>query len=143
VNRRCRLAQLIHSSVLIALERRQFPLERLAAFFPGALLAIAAITVSELLVGVHLADTPERRRQRLALVDAVLDLVEPIPFDVRAARAHAGLWADLRRSGVAIGAHDLQIAATALANGHELVTANPRDFGRVPGLVVRAFTPPD
>jgi predicted nucleic acid-binding protein len=38
---------------------------------------------------------------------------------------------------VVIGAHDLQIAATALADGHEVVTVNEREFGRIPGLVVR------
>ena len=37
-----------------------------------------------------------------------------------------------------IGAHDLWIAATALAHGMGVATANPRDFRRVPGLRVLA-----
>ena len=36
-----------------------------------------------------------------------------------------------------IGAHDLQIAATALAWGYAVLTDNLRDFHRVPGLEVR------
>jgi predicted nucleic acid-binding protein len=60
-----------------------------------------------------------------------------IPFDLPAARDYAQLTVDLRRSGQAVGAHDLQIAATALSGGFEVVTHNLRDFTRVPGLGVR------
>jgi len=35
-----------------------------------------------------------------------------------------------------IGAHDLQIVATAIAGGHALVTLDVADFSRVPGLEV-------
>jgi tRNA(fMet)-specific endonuclease VapC len=42
----------------------------------------------------------------------------------------------LAGSGASIGAHDLQIAATALAHGFRLVTANLNEFERVPGLLV-------
>jgi tRNA(fMet)-specific endonuclease VapC len=38
-----------------------------------------------------------------------------------------------------IGANDLWIAATALANGFALVTSNPGDFSRVTGLEVESF----
>lgn len=37
-----------------------------------------------------------------------------------------------------IGAADLMIAATALANGHAVMTNNVREFERVPGLEVLA-----
>jgi predicted nucleic acid-binding protein len=33
-----------------------------------------------------------------------------------------------------IGAHDLQIAATAIHHGHAVVTLNQQEFGRVPGI---------
>lgn len=106
---------------------------------PDAVLAIATITVSELLVGVYLANTPQRRHERGALVEAILEILDPIPFTLGIARVHAQLLVDLQRAGTPIGAHDLQIAATALAGGHEVVTANVREFRRVPGLVVRTF----
>ena len=45
----------------------------------------------------------------------------------------------LRINGVLIGANDLWIAATALANQKPLVTRNTRDFARVPGLEVIGY----
>jgi predicted nucleic acid-binding protein len=70
------------------------------------------------------------------MVEAVLARTIVIPFDLAVARVHARLTAELRRAGVSVGAHDLQIAATALEGAHQIVTANRRDFDRVPGLTV-------
>lgn len=53
------------------------------------------------------------------------------------ARVYAQLLVELRKSGQTIGAHDLQIAATALSGGFEVATHNVRDFIRVPGRSVR------
>jgi tRNA(fMet)-specific endonuclease VapC len=123
--------------VLIALERRAMTLQDLDALIPGGVAAVSAITISELLVGVHLANTDERRERRQSLIDTILSQTLLIPFDLDVARVHAELVARLRPAGVVIGAHDLQIAATALAGGHEVVTVNEREFGRVPGLRLR------
>ncbi|HLH21188.1 MAG TPA: PIN domain-containing protein [Chloroflexota bacterium] len=54
-----------------------------------------------------------------------------------AARVHARIWSDLATIGQPIGAHDLLIAATALAHGYAVLTNNLREFQRVAGLVVR------
>jgi tRNA(fMet)-specific endonuclease VapC len=48
----------------------------------------------------------------------------------------------LRSLGVRIGAMDLRIAATALANGMTVVTRNTVDFERVPGLRIEDWTLP-
>lgn len=56
------------------------------------------------------------------------------PFDLGQARVHARIWADLASRGEMIGAHDLQIAAAALALDHELATLNVHEFRRVAGL---------
>lgn len=56
------------------------------------------------------------------------------PFDLAEARCHARLWAELEARGVMIGPHDLQIAATGLAAGHEIATLNVQEFQRVPSL---------
>lgn len=125
------------TSALVEIERRGMTVQELAPELATADLAIAAITASELLVGVNRANSPERRRQRQERVEALFALCPPIPFDLAVARVHADLIAQLHPAGIVIGAHDLQIAATALAGRHELVTANVREFGRVPGLVVR------
>jgi predicted nucleic acid-binding protein len=50
------------------------------------------------------------------------------------ARRHAELWAELASRGAPIGAHDMLVAATALANAFELATLNRGEFERVPGL---------
>jgi predicted nucleic acid-binding protein len=99
-------------------------------------MAISAVTASELLVGVHRARTDEQRVRRSFTVEEILGSFPIVPFDVSAARIHARLAADLITRGQLIGAHDLLIAATALANGYGILTANSRDFRRIPGLTV-------
>jgi predicted nucleic acid-binding protein len=69
-------------------------------------------------------------------VEAVLAAFPPIPFDLLAARAHARLWAELAAAGLDVGAHDRLVAATAVAAGWRVGTANVRHFGRVSGLDV-------
>jgi tRNA(fMet)-specific endonuclease VapC len=95
--------------------------------------AIAAITASELLHGVHRA-TAEHRARREAFVEAVLEAFRSLPFDLRSARVHARLWAELFAAGADIGPHDRLIAATALAHGWRLATNNARHFAHVQGL---------
>ena len=99
---------------------------------------ISAITCSELLAGVHRANTPARRARRSAYVEALLARLPILAFDATVARTHAQLLGALSRN-FTIGAHDLIIGATALAHGFALLSANVADFGRMPGLVVVAF----
>lgn len=49
---------------------------------------------------------------------------------------YAEAWTDLAKRGEVVGAHDLWIAATALAHGLGIATRNASDFGRVAGLRV-------
>jgi predicted nucleic acid-binding protein len=60
-----------------------------------------------------------------------------LPFDLVVAGIHARLWAQLAEARQLIGPHDLLIAAIAVAYGHAVLTENAREFGRIPGLVVR------
>lgn len=115
---------LIDTSVVIALDHLE----------PGDLpdeLAIAAITLAELAAGPHATDDPAeraRRQQRLQLAEATFD---PLPFDADCARAYGLVYAQTLTAGrKARGnrAVDLLIAATALANGLALYTANVADF---------------
>jgi len=97
---------------------------------------MSVITVSELLMGVYLADTKARKIKRSAFVEAIIHHVPVIDFTIEVARLHAELYAFLASKGKLIGAHDMLIAATALAHGHAILTANHREFTRVPGLKV-------
>ena len=56
------------------------------------------------------------------------------------ARVHADIWAQLAAAGQLVGAHDLWIAATALATGMGIATGNAEELKRVPGL--RVITTP-
>jgi tRNA(fMet)-specific endonuclease VapC len=81
------------------------------------------------------------RSDRRAQADRLLaEFLAPgivlLPFDAEDA-AHAGdIRADLERKGTPIGPFDYLIAAQARRRGATLVTANVREFARVPGLLV-------
>jgi len=95
--------------------------------------AISVITVSELLHGVHRASGGQRAR-RSAFVEHLLAGMRALEITEQIARVHADIWAQLAAKGEVIGAHDLWIAATALAHGMDLAAGNTREFNRVPGL---------
>jgi tRNA(fMet)-specific endonuclease VapC len=97
--------------------------------------AISVITISELLHGV-LRATGARRARRRAFVEHLLGALRGIAITEPVARVHAEVWAQLAERGEVIGAHDLWIAATALAHGLGLATNNAGEFARVPGLRV-------
>ncbi|WP_278263717.1 type II toxin-antitoxin system VapC family toxin [Nocardia sp. AG03] len=97
--------------------------------------AMSSVTASELLHGVHRAK-PEFRARREAFVETAIAAFPPQPFDLLAARIHAGVWADLTDRGQEIGAHDVLIAATAMSIGWQVATANTRHFERILGLTV-------
>lgn len=99
--------------------------------------AIAAITVAEMLAGVHLADDTHRPDRR-AFVDDVIDVVPIVDYDNAVASSHAELLAFVRRQGRPRGAHDLIIAATAKATQREVVSADSSAYGELPGVVVRS-----
>jgi tRNA(fMet)-specific endonuclease VapC len=129
---------ILDTGVLVALERGQ---EIPADVLPDdADIVIAAITASELLVGVELAGNRHRATRR-ATVDAIVDAFDVLPFDLETARHHAVLLAHARRSGRRRGAHDLQIAATARATGRILLTTDRTAFDNLPGVDPRMALP--
>lgn len=137
------MALLIDTTAFITLERRPGGLATLGRTVPiasGGPIAMAAITASELLVGVHRAQTESQRSRREAFVEGLLAHVPVVAFDLLCARAHARLATFLGASGAIIGAHDLLIAATALAHGFSVVTSNAKEFQRVPGLTTIELT---
>jgi len=130
---------LIDSTVLIAHERGRLDLSEKLARHEDEEFFISVITASELLHGVHRAQDSQTRTRRSALVEAVLERFPILQVDLATARIHSRVWADLASAGLVIGPHDLWIAATAVAHRLVLVTANLREFRRVPGLVVEEW----
>jgi tRNA(fMet)-specific endonuclease VapC len=126
------VAVLIDTDLLIELEKGGSEIEALLGEEDRA---ISVITVSELLHGVHRAQGAIRAR-RNAFVEHLLAGFQAIPITEAVARVHADIWSGLAERGELIGAHDLWIAATAVANGLTLATHNNTHFARVPGLQV-------
>jgi tRNA(fMet)-specific endonuclease VapC len=98
--------------------------------------AISAVTVAELEVGVELSSGRSRREREEFLAD-VQTTIPTLPYDVGVAKTHASLLIAVRRQGRPRGAHDLMIAATARATGRTVVTADDSAFDALPGVSVR------
>jgi tRNA(fMet)-specific endonuclease VapC len=127
---------LLDTSAVIALPRLRDPLD-----LPARPM-ISAVTLAELSVGpLVAADRAERARRQRVLQRAETDF-DPLPFDADAARAFGQVAASMRREGrkAAARTYAAMIAATALANGLPLYTANPRDFTKIEGLTVIPVT---
>lgn len=125
---------LIDTSILIHTERALTTLDTLLSKLGDENTGISVITAAELLHGIHRAENQGTKLKRSAFVEAVLEKIPIYPFDLKAARLYAALWAQLTKKGTPIGTHDLQIGATALSLGYAILTYNEKDFSRIPGL---------
>ncbi len=129
---------LLDTSVVIALSaisRDEIPAEA----------SIAAITLAELAAGPAAATDAETRARRQALLQAVEAEFDVLPFDTSCSRAYGLVYAATvargrkPRGAIAV---DMLIAATALANGLALHTANPDDFSHLRQLLtIRPVNP--
>ncbi|MDA3937021.1 MAG: type II toxin-antitoxin system VapC family toxin [Actinomycetota bacterium] len=134
------MAVLIDASILIEAARGRLDLEPHVARRSDEESFLSVITASELLHGVHWAATADQRARRSALVEGVLERFPLLEIDLPTARAHAQVWAALSAAGTLIGPHDLWLAAACIAHGLTMVTANVREFERVPGLQVETWS---
>lgn len=126
---------LLDTTFLIDAERGRLDLDEVIADDDDV--AIAAVTVAEILVGVELASEKHRPR-REAFVDDMISSIPVIPYDLSVAAHHAKLLAAVKIGGRPRGAHDLIIAATARATNRKVITADPEAFGQLPGVDVAA-----
>ncbi|MFI6509442.1 PIN domain-containing protein [Streptosporangium sp. NPDC050855] len=123
---------ILDTGVLIAAERGKASVDAVIGDTDDV--AVAAITVAELLVGVELADEA-RRPGRQAFVDEVLALIPVEEYTVDVARVHARLMAHVRRSGKTRGAYDLLIAATAATTARVVIAMDSSAaFDDLPGV---------
>ncbi|MEN8107365.1 MAG: type II toxin-antitoxin system VapC family toxin [Pseudomonadota bacterium] len=75
-------------------------------------------------------------RKLAKTVDLILSALEILPLETPADHHYGKVRHHLSRQGTPIGPNDLLIAAHALSADLTLVTANVREFSRVPGLKV-------
>ena len=127
---------ILDTSVLVEAERREFEIDKFTVNREEEIFGISVITVSELLHGVHRADSTKRRLKRSAYVEKVIEFFPIYIFEISIARIYSELWSDLSRKGIQIGAHDLIIGSTALSRGFSVATFNLRHFERIEGLNV-------
>lgn len=106
---------------------------------PG-LCRISTVTIKEIEYGRRLH--PERAARFNATIDGLLKNIKRLPFDVQDAYATGAVRALLARRGTPIGPFDSLIAGTALARGLILVTANTKEFARVPHLRIENWRIP-
>ncbi len=130
---------LIDTSIVIEAERGRLELGAHVEQRQDEEFFLSVITASELLHSVHRAVQPDIQAKRSAFVEAILLRFPLLQVDLATARAHAQIWATLAAAGAMIGPHDLWLAATRIAHGLTMVTANVREFSRVSGLVVEGW----
>ncbi len=105
--------------------------ERIADVGPDAV-CVSIITAAELRYGC----AKKGSAKLMAHVEAILDSVQVLAFDVPSDAEYGGIRAELEAAGKPIGPNDLLIAAHACAAGAILVTDNTSEFSRVRGLRV-------
>ncbi len=104
---------------------------RIASLEPHSY-AISVVVAAELQYGAQRLGSKRLTDQ----LEAVLSAIKVLPLEPPADRHYGTIRAELDRSGQPIGQNDLLIAAHARTLGATLVTNNPREFARVPGLNV-------
>jgi tRNA(fMet)-specific endonuclease VapC len=120
-------------------ERGRRFLERMDGLPSEEVLGVAIVTVEERMRGWLAMIAKEKTALRqvagyreLARLFEFYQEFEVVPFDEAVARQ----FEELRKQRLRLGTMDLKIAATALVHDALLLSANRRDFERVPGLRV-------
>jgi predicted nucleic acid-binding protein len=126
----------IDTSALVELERRgpEWAMTDSPLFDEPAV--IAAIAYAEVMVGVRLADTAARARQRKARIDALVSHCGIVEFNRTTAERWSEIFAQLNRDGRMIPSNDIAVAATALELDFGVLVgpADEKHFRRVSGL---------
>lgn len=131
----------LDTNIVIATVNRRAPVLRARLeqmLLDGVTIAIPTIVLSELWYGIKKS---KRQRENTAALSAFLTLeLARWPFDAEDADEAGDIRAELARAGTPIGPYDILIAAQARRRGATLVTANEREFARVPGLRTEDWT---
>ncbi len=88
---------------------------------------VSVMTVYELFRGVENEAHIQQRRELVDLCQ-VLDITEPISWKA------SKIYTELKKKGALIANQDIFIAATAIHWKYPLLTANKKDFQKIPGV---------
>lgn len=128
----------LDTNVAIALLNEAQPRVRTrfdAAQAAGMAFGLSMIVYHELMYGAAASRRRKANEDKVALFIASGD-VALLPFQAADAIEAAEIRAQLKRTARPIGPYDVLIAAQARRASTTLVTANTREFSRVPGLIV-------
>lgn len=124
---------LLDTSVLIAEDVEAIPGQ----------LAISAISVAELHVGVLVARSPDVRAVRLARLTRLQRRFDPLPVDEAVAESYGAIAAHVAAAGRQPRARtmDLLLAATAHVHDAVLYTRNADDFAGLEAFITVVTAP--
>ncbi|MBW1981318.1 MAG: type II toxin-antitoxin system VapC family toxin [Deltaproteobacteria bacterium] len=97
----------------------------------------SAVVAGELYKGAFRSQARQRHLKNIE--QRILPAVTVLPYDVATAKIFGQLSAHLEEVGLILADADLQIAATAIYHGLELVTGNIRHFTRIPHLQINTI----
>lgn len=101
---------------------------------PPIELAISSITVMEIHYGLSL--NPQRARKIKNTLLKIIEHITILNYSESVALKTAKIRAHLKQQGTPIGSYDLLIAGTALDYDLIMVTANEKEFARIPSLQI-------
>ena len=100
---------------------------------PAMAIVIPSVVAAEIAYGARKSYDYEKTIQ---LYQKFMGHFEIVPFTGLSAACYGRIRAELEAAGQVIGANDMLIAATAMAENGILVTHNTREFSRIRGLVL-------
>ena len=127
------MTRYLDTSVLIRFERSYRQLRDLGD------VKIPVLSVGEFQRGIFETANPQLRNRAERFLSRQIACFPIVDFDQLAARAWASLLRALKDAGLTMKFGDSLIAAQALADDAEIVTADD-DFDRIPGLKVLKLT---
>lgn len=122
---------ILDTNVLIELMRGGLP----ASIFGDSELAIAAITVGELVAGLSDGSKNAKPNLERKLLQTILKSADRLNYTAKTAEFHGRLLAQTRKAGRPRGYADLIIAAHAIETGRTLVSLDKAArFSELPGV---------
>ncbi|MFC6939829.1 type II toxin-antitoxin system VapC family toxin [Salinirubellus sp. GCM10025818] len=97
---------------------------------------VPAMTLQELYIGVGASDLPERERRE---IEYVVESRPILPTTEEIARKAGRIDGRLRKRGERIDLGDATIGVTGVVRDEPVVTGNPEQFERIPGLDVESY----
>jgi tRNA(fMet)-specific endonuclease VapC len=129
---------ILDTGVVVGIKRRK--INASDVYSSGDDVAVAAVTIAELVHGAESAPDPERRADWKTHALAVAKSLRVLSYTTDTAIRHGELLAATRAAGLTRGALDLVIAAHAAESGRIVVTRDKSArFGDLPGVRVQTL----